>query len=251
MNWYKKAQQQYLWDNDPMLPYANMDIESRLTGSLKDDIGEAENIQQLNKILSHYGYTENNISELFFPKTNEKKLVLSDGNDVYLVDLSFPNPSFYNAREWIYDLGDNVWSYVEDKDFNKEFWDSVYNGYKMYHGTYLERIESIKANGLEPRNETRGIGNRSMGDGIFTSSSPETAYAHYPVVIEIDVGKMKGTGFMPNVGREEPIEEGEAYELLANKLGIQDFIYDYEQGIEFDTIVFYGKIPPKYLRILK
>jgi len=29
MNWYKKSQQQYLWNNDPQLPYATMDRKTK------------------------------------------------------------------------------------------------------------------------------------------------------------------------------------------------------------------------------
>ena len=39
MNWYKKAQQKYLWDNDPQLPYANDVPEPwESAGDLETDI---------------------------------------------------------------------------------------------------------------------------------------------------------------------------------------------------------------------
>jgi hypothetical protein len=55
---------------------------------------------------------------------------------------------------------------------------------------------------------------------------------------------------MPEVVQEEPITEGQAYEALAHKLGIEDFNYDYEQGLDPGTYVFKGNIPPKYIKVL-
>ena len=60
---------------------------------------------------------------------------------------------------------------------------------------------------------------------------------------------MKQDGYMPVVTQEEPIEEYEAYMLLASKLGIEDYHRDLESGIEEDTIVIHGAIPPKYLSV--
>ena len=61
---------------------------------------------------------------------------------------------------------------------------------------------------------------------------------------------MKQDKYIVLVGKEEPIEEAEAREALANKLGIDNYYAEYEQGLDPGTIIFYGNIPPKYLRVV-
>ncbi len=51
MNWYKKAQQRYLWDNDPQLPNANMDRSLiEISGDIEEDISDSKNITELQSI---------------------------------------------------------------------------------------------------------------------------------------------------------------------------------------------------------
>ena len=61
---------------------------------------------------------------------------------------------------------------------------------------------------------------------------------------------MKSDGYMPQVGKEGPIEESEALEILANKIGLENFYTSYEDGLDPETVIFYSVIPPKYLKVV-
>jgi len=249
MNWWKRAQQQYLWDNDPRLPQANIDRSSiEISGDIKSDVEEATNIVELQNILFSYGIED--LKEFVFEEAKEKIWVFTYSNNLYVIELSFPYPSLLDAREWIYKVGDNAWQYLDFVDYNKEFWDNVSEGDFVYHGTNEENIEDIKREGLIPMYGTRGISNRMTGPAIFASPTAEIAENYYPIVIEINLGKMKADRYFPRVGREEPIEKAEASEVLANKIGLENFYSEYEEGLDPETVIFYDSIPLKYLRIL-
>ncbi len=250
MNWYKKAQQQYLWDNDPQLPNANIDRSlMEISGDIKEDIGDCKNITELQSILFNYDIKD--INEIIFDKVKEKIWTFEYNDKLYLINLSFPYPSFEDAKEWIYGIGDNAWQYIDQQDFNEEFWKNVGQGEKVYHGTQEDRIKDIMEIGLSTMDETRGINNRSTGSAIFTSPSAEIASYYYPIVIEINVGQMKVDGHMPQASKESPVDEAEILQTLANKIGLEGFYADYEQGLDPETIIFYGNIPVKYLRVVE
>lgn len=157
--------------------------------------------------------------------------------------------SYHELNEWINSVYD-PFGYIEQKDFNKEFWSEVDYNYVLYHGTSEENIENIKKNGLITGNETRGIANRGTGSAIFLTSNKEVAESYtYPdgKILTILVGKMKKDGYMPNVSLEEPIEEKIAYEALAHKIGLNNFNYEIESGIDETTVIFYDNIPKEYI----
>jgi len=251
MNWYKKAQQQqYLWDNDPQLPNANIDKSSvEISGDIKEDVEDCKSITELQSVLFNYGIKD--IDEVIFDKVKEKIWTFDYNGKLYLTDLSFPYPSFEDAEEWIYSIGENAWQYVDYKDFSENFWDGVEERETVYHGTHEDRIEEIMRNGLSTMDETRGIDNRSTGSAVFTSPTAEVASYYYPIVLEINIGQMKVDGYMPQVSKEGPVDESEILEELAHKIGLDDFYSGYEQGLDPETIIFYGNIPVKYLRIVE
>ena len=250
MNWYKKAQQRYLWDNDPQLPNANMDRSLiEISGDIEEDISDSKNITELQSILFNYGIRD--IDEVIFEKTKDKIWTFEYNDKLHLIDLSFPYPSFSNAEEWLYSIGNNAWQYIDIKDFNEEFWGDIGQGQFVYHGTREDRIDDVMREGISPMNETRGIENRSTGAAVFTSPLPEIASTFYEIVLEIDLGQMKTDGYMPQINKEEPVEEAEALSILANKIGLEDFEAEYESGLDPRTIIFYGNIPAKYLRIVE
>ena len=250
MNWYKISQQQYLWDNDPQLANANVDRSSlEISGDMESDIVECQGLSELQAILYNYGIQD--IDEVVFEKTNEKIWTFNYNEKLHVVELSFPYPSFSEAEEWIYSISNDAWQYVDQSDFNEEFWEGIGAGATVYHGTHEDRIEDIKVEGIAPMDETRGINNRSTGAAVFTSPTPEMAADAYAVVLEINVGQMKADGHMPSVSKEEPIDEAETLQLLAHKIGLENFYADYEQGLDPETVIFYGSIPPKYLRVVE
>ena len=107
----------------------------------------------------------------------------------------------------------------------------------------------IMRDGLNPMNETRGISNKSTGSAVFTSDNPEDTDS-YGVAIEINVGAMQADGYMPYVTQEEPVEEKNAKERMANMVGLEDFNWEVEGGIYETTYIFHDAIPAKYLRVL-
>lgn len=133
--------------------------------------------------------------------------------------------------------------FIEDHElkFNKEFWDFPT---ALYHGT--SDIESVLAQGIEPRSETRGLNNRSVGDAVFTTSNYDIARS-YGDVVKIDTIAMKTADYTPFVSSEPEILEHELIGAVAHMLGVE---YDhdiYDAGIDYDTVIVYGSIPAKYL----
>jgi len=195
--------------------------------------------------LVKYGYDYEKIQFpgpqfLFVVTVKEGKFVVPGGRD--------PWPS--EVDDWIWSLTSlDLYDYFPD--IEEDFWENVGPGARLYHGTYDERIESIKENGLEPKEESRGIDNRATGPGIFMSQSAEEAEYSYPIVIEIDVGRMKQDGYMPPMEGEEPVVEARMREAMAWRLGLTDFRVEVESGIYESTVICRGKIPPKYLTVLE
>ena len=71
---------------------------------------------------------------------------------------------------------------------------------------------------------------------------------------EIDMWAMKQDKYMPRVSIEEPIQEGKVRESIAWMLGLQDYNYSdelYGDGVWESTLVIFGWIPPKYIKIYK
>ena len=197
------------------------------------------NIQILDYLQNHIHKLNNGLRVLRF----DDQLIELDDND-YDIE---------NALNWVANQENNIHEYYEENDSNKEFWDSVGGGYTLYHGTHEDRLDDIKKNGLEPRSETRGISNKSMSEGIFTSPTSEIAANYYDVVLEIDVGAMKRDGYMPETSGEDPLDDAILLEALAHELEIEnaDFRSEYAgDGLDPETLVFYGKIPPKYLSVV-
>lgn len=232
MGWYRRlAQQQYLFDN---VPFDNNDYQ--WYGTIKDDL-EYWQGQDFTPVFQHYGITPDQID------LNGETVWVFDYNNSKCI---FDGHSVSDARNWIYSIHDPA-IYINARDFNADFWDSVGEGSILYHATPEENIPKIRKGGIKVMDETRGLANRGTGAAIFTSSNP-SAIASYGVPITIDVGAMKRDGYMPTVAPEGPIEEKEAYEALAHKLGLDNFYHEVESGIEEDTVVFYGNIPAKYLK---
>jgi hypothetical protein len=194
-----------------------------------------------------------NVSKYYGLKA--EKIDFENNNVVYLLEtpkgkMVLEGSSLYEPQEWIENLDTygKLDDYIKPIDHNTDFWSDPG---LVYHGTTEENWEIIKKRGLEPRYETRGLSNRNIGPSVFTSPQAEIAENSYEVVIEINAEQMKRNGYMPFVGREEPIEEAELKEAIASRLGIEDYYSEYEQGLDAETVIFYGKIPAKYLKRVK
>ena len=254
-NWYKKAQVQQQsfdfadepWKYTDKRPYSSRPVPNMDELSFEEALEECDDEQCLLNVLRFFKIKYDIINF----DTGIKVYSIVQNGRVYIIDPSHCcSPE--DVKEWIQNIVmyDKVYEYITLQDFNKDFWEEVGDGTYTYHGTSEERLEKIMKQGLLPRDETRGIANRNTGSAVFTSSEEDTPASYYDKVLRIDVGAMKRDGYMPNVSMEGPIEEKNAEEALANKIGLNDYYADYEQGIDEGTIIFYGPLPPKYLKVL-
>ena len=251
MNWYKIALQK-------SFPFMEEDLTGHLSPNSEWDswwdkndcenaLEKIEDSEDLEEKLRFIKMCAEDIDEIFTP--SGKILSFKLDGKIYILE----DNAISEAHEWLSDqvIYGRVEDYITSKDFNKEFWDEIDNDFFVYHGTSEERLNNILKNGLQPRDETRGIANRSTGAGVFTSSEPETPQNYYDIVLEINIGLMKRDEYMPNVSMEEPLQEAIAEEALASLIGIKDYYAEREQGLDEGTIIFYGGIPPKYIKVLE
>jgi len=156
-----------------------------------------------------------------------------------------------DAREYLSDIATfSRWDEYFDKDleeeFNRQFWEypSI-----VYHGT--KSMSGIMRKGIEPRSESRGINNRSVGPAVFTSLDDGQAESYASDgMVAIDTPQMKLDGYMPWVAEEPEVLEQGAIGAIAHKLGIEYNEECSDSGISPDTVIFFGKIPAKYLKKL-
>jgi len=190
-----------------------------------------------------------NWEEIIFADGTSIIIYNADGGESFVID-SYEYPEWVQeAQEWLDSQSDDYIDRLVNKDFNKEFWENA-DGGVLYHGTSYENLESIKQNGLGVSDKTRGISNRSVGSAVFASDSLEVAQNVYEVVLEIDIGGMKQDGYMPKVIQEPDVESYENRMAVAHRLGLDDYYYEIEQGMDPGTVIFYGNIPAKYLSVV-
>jgi hypothetical protein len=233
MNWYKIAQ---VWET---------------SGDLRTDVEESKNKEELLRALEANDVDLNSIEEIIFPN-NEMIWTVMVGSELELIEISFPYPSLEDPKKWLWGIvnSGNTWQYVDERDFNEEFWQGIEEGTIYYHGTSQENVDNILREGLSLADKTRGISNRFVGSAVFLSDSYDLTNSHYEVVLEVSFGAMKGDGYMPDVNLEEDIEESEVVSTLAHKIGLEDFVYDIEGGLDPGTIVLKDSIPPQYIRVV-
>ena len=177
-------------------------------------------------------------------------LVFEINSETYVIeDFDYPEPM--EASEWVTEKSykGQIHLFLPDRDFNATFWRQAANYSRLYHGTSTENWQQIQQSGvLSPKCRTRGISNRGVSCAIFTSTEYETASQSYPIVLEINIGQMKTTGFRPEVSQEPDVEKGEAAQSLAHAIGLEAFDVDIEGGMDPETIIIYAPIPIKYVK---
>ena len=172
-----------------------------------------------------------------------------DPSKWYVVEKENNTYSYYrDAYDWVRDKVSNSFEYFDEEE---DFWKGIGPGAIVYHATEEENAESILQNGLEARDQTRGIANRSTGPAVMASWQTEATSSYGDHIFAINLGQMKQDGYMPNVQQEDPISEAEAEQALARGIGIKDHDVDVESGIDPDTVVIFGDIPPKYLELFE
>jgi len=255
MNWYRLAQiQPYLFSDEEM-----KETESyQYSDSVGDDLDDATDYNDIIRILYHHGMNFDDIQ-----LANGEKILVVEGKEIknkynfraekplYVID-NFSYPQMIEAQEWIDNIDErNLDEMIGLKETDP--WDDIPFGHVVYHGTYKEKVTDILKNGLEPRNDSRGLSNRSMGSSIFTSADYETASYAYDEVFEINMGQMKSDGYMPPISGEHPLEESQKRSSLAHKIGFDNYISNEysSEGYSEDTIAIYGHIPKKYIRLIE
>jgi hypothetical protein len=235
MDWYKSAQ------------------EETFSGYFDDDIEESESTQRIINILNHYGKTFEIV------KFHEASPVLVFDNDQLIDDFNKDGSlqgfgvSIKDTNEWLSDISDlEIYSYIASPE-EDPFWDTVGDNYKVYHGTTSDRLNSLVHEGIEPRSESRGLSNKWTPSGVFTSPDYETADRDYDAIVEIDVGKMKSMGAVPEVGGEDPLEGYHKKEALAHMIGVENYYDEQIDGdmLSDDTLVFFGMIPSECVTVIK
>ena len=257
-NWYKYAQEyqeQQLFNfyndieqHDPLV----VDIPPEFNGSnrsietLEEAIEDVEGYENVAKQLNNNGF---NWKLIEFPNDNIIAIYL-DG-ETYIID-DFDFVGLEEANDWVNGIFDNdLYSYIPPEE-EDDFWEGVGEGFTVYHATPNENLESIKVNGIEPRNQTRGITNRSTPSAVFTSTNPDEITSYGDTVFEINVSKMKEDGYMPRASLETPIEEENVRSQLAYKIGLENYENGQldSDGISDSTLIFYDTIPTKYLSLI-
>ncbi len=199
----------------------------------------ADNGMDIRPVLQEFGIE---YEEVQFD--NDQVLVYSTPDDTFVYE---KDVSITEAYQWVADA--EPLNYF-DPNPDDHFWQNNLQGFIVYHATPQENAESIMRDGLEVKSETRGMENRNTGSAVFTSDNPEDIDSYGDVVIAIDVGAMQADGYMPYVAQEEPIEEKNLKERLAHQIGLSDYNWEIESGINETTYVFYDSIPSKYLKLL-
>lgn len=172
--------------------------------------------------------------------------VVDFDGETYVIEGPDSDLEATTATDLIYEAPEStITAYVQLPDFSKDFWSSPP---PLYHGTSGEVWKDAQVEGLVPMNLSRGIDNRSTGAAVFTSMEMDVPASYGDVIIEIDTAAMKRDGVTPEVSLEGPIVEYDLRQAMASLLGIE-YEGQVEAGIDPETVVVYGKIPAKYLRV--
>lgn len=229
--------------NKDLYSIQNLDLQNYFDDDLYDAVSSGISIPQVLDFFNiEYDFVKlgNGIYYVIREKP-EIKIISNDGS-IDDVDDFMQNVAF----RWTEFLS-------EQDDFNKMFWEvqSEFSD-KLYHSTKEENWKNIQESGyLEPKNITRGIENRSTGSGIFTSTEPYETESYGDVLLEINVQQMANDGYKPQVDIEEPVLEAKIMERIAHAIGYDNYDSQYEEGISPNTVIFFEKIPIKYITRVK
>ena len=248
-SWYKLAQQEnfdFFEDvgvAEPPIPPEIINAPKNID-MLDELIENCSNKTILESTLTRNGF---NWQIIVFPVG--QIITVNVDNKLYVIDdPDFPETK--DANEWVDELYEHeLYIYLPPSE-DEDYWNDIQPHTTVYHSTTEENLNDIKLNGLEPRNETRGISNRGTPSAVFANENSEETESYGNILIEIHVGQMKADNYMPNVSKETPIEEVQVRSTLAYKIGLPYYepSTDYSsEGMSEATIIFYATIPPKYL----
>jgi hypothetical protein len=221
----------------------------RFAQSIADRLEDIEgcNLDELKSFLDENGISYDTVD---LPEFGKDIIFFKIGR-VYTSDTDefYPEP-IEDLLLWL----SNRDSYYFSEYFEKHFpsvWEMDFGDYGdgyAYHYTRESRLNSILRDGLIPRDETRGMGNRHAGSAVFLSMGIPTYSGE--VLLRIDIPAMIKDGYLPQASLEEPVIEKMVMEHIARRFGVE-YQHHVESGMEENTIVVYGVIPPKYISVDK
>lgn len=238
------------WSDDPSTfdggepggaPEAGLDREAAY--ALLDDADTPEQVQaaldalDVEKVEWGEGATADPVYVIISP-AGEVEVVEWDGETAY-TDVT-------PAAEWVDAQDPSEFFPNYEDEWNDDFW-SEGGMSTIYHATTDDHLEGILADGLQARAETRGLSNRWEGDAVYTSTNEAVLEAYGEQIIAIDLDAMRRDGVTPYASQEPEIVDYELATTLAAKIGIEDYSPDVEEGMDPDTVVIHGDIPPQYL----
>ena len=189
---------------------------------------------------------------ILYKSSTKKGPFINNTIYVYKMDRNLDTVERENINRFLQNVisndsaGDYIGTDIADT-FSETFWDSPTY---LFHGTSEENAESILKKGLIPSYSTRGLNNRTVGDAIFTNSNEDLARDYGEVVFKIDTIQMKKDGYMPEVEMEPEALESEHNSILYHMFDME-YVEEYsDSGIDRDTIIFYERIPAKYLMVV-
>jgi len=231
-------------ENEPLRDVLDyMDKKDRENPKLISTILKLKNIEH-----STHQMLDNSYAITYYDPKQKEHMIIFMEEYTAPADLSEYIIETVGGQSSVDDIIPKQAEHIKDMEdlFNANFWNSPEI---VYHGTNEENIKDIKEDGLQPSDEGRGISNRHIGQAVFTSSEPDTPTHYYDKVIAINTPQMAKDNYKPFVSQEPDIQDYEQASALANYYGIEDFNMDVEGGMDHGTIIFYDKIPPKYLAI--
>lgn len=215
-----------------------------MPGNLEEDLdyitqSDDPSDERVQAVLEHY-----NCEPVRF-MGDELPGVYSNGTDV--VEWSGGDASVSEAGEFVYQYDMTEIEAKYEDQFNDDFWSGPG---PVFHATQDENGPAIEESGLSMADDTRGMSNRGSGAAVYTTAEWEEAISgsYGDTIFEIDAAAMARDGYKPMVRQEPDVVRGELVGALASALGDDNFNYDYEAGMSPNTIVFYGHIPPQYLK---
>lgn len=165
-----------------------------------------------------------------------------------VVEVDDGDASVEDLSTWLFKIDPESFFPTAESGFNDEFWKYPQT---LYHATDDSNIKGILRTGLGAASRTRGLTNRSVGAAVFTTTEyDELVLGSYgDAIFEILTSTMAKDGYTPRVSQEPDVLQSRLRNDIGRRFG-EDHVSDPEVGMSENTIIVYGSIPPKYLRLL-
>jgi hypothetical protein len=191
---------------------------------------------------------------------NGHKFVILPEEDKIITAPDSSYPEVNGIEDWfmrdMYSLGE-IYEETEvdwKEIYNKRFWENVgRTEYELFHATQPKYVDKILDEGLNATNQTRGLKNKSIGNAVFTVTTPDRLLngSYGDAILTIDVEAMKKDGYTPMVQKEPQYMRYDAQSYIAHKLNLYGFNhYGLEpraRDVWPETRVVHNDIPKRFL----